>query len=139
MKKILLWMVWLLACAACSGGADDPAKLTPCGAWEMPWAGRLVAFYAAAPVLPESDMKALALTEMQTLKADWNEVIIYINFDKKLAKELGSPKTLEKISKTGLGPSDLEIWSGKVMGGARLSWTRKDGNEEWKFQPPPPR
>ncbi len=100
----------------------------------MPWAGRLVAFYSAAPELPENDMQALDRADLKTLQPKWDEVVVYINFDKKLAKELVSPNTLEKMSKTGTGPSDMDIWAGKVPSCARLKWTKKDGKEEWKFK-----
>jgi hypothetical protein len=42
-----------------------------------------------------------------TLQPKWNEVVLYINFE--LTEELANPKTLEMMSKTGTGPSDMHI------------------------------
>jgi hypothetical protein len=125
----------LMAALACSAPSEGRGTLEQTGLWELP--GKAVIFYAIEQDLPEASLKQEALALGKPWQDKYGEAIIYLIYDGKFAKEIASPKILEKVAQGAMGFGDQQVLYGgkKVWGGARLTLSPNQPDGDWVFEP----
>lgn len=128
-------LLLLAAAMACSPPPEGKSALKQAGLWELP--GKAVVFYAIEQDLTEEALRQEALVLGKPWREKYGEAILYLLYDGKYAKEIASPKVLEKVAQGAMGFGDQQVLFGgeQTWGGARLTLSPDRPEGEWLFEP----